>query len=147
MLRPVIYFIFLFLLVFTTGCEDININLKSKYYDDRLELMNNSTSSIVAYLSFAYPDTSLSSTSPAKNIYANSDQAAPGEKINFVRGGTWEHAFEEQIPGGKMIIFIIEESTFENTEWNSIVSNYDILKRYDLSLDDLKEMNWKIEYQ
>lgn len=36
--------------------------------------------------------------------------------------------------------------TSEGTLWNEVTENYLVLKRYDLSLNDLQMMDWKMTY-
>jgi len=36
--------------------------------------------------------------------------------------------------------------TLKNDSWENIRDNYKVPKRYDLSLDDLKNMDWTINY-
>ena len=44
-------------------------------------------------------------------------------------------------------VFIFDAEVVENTSWEDVARDYLVLKRYDLSLDDLKQLDWKITYQ
>jgi hypothetical protein len=43
-------------------------------------------------------------------------------------------------------IFIFEENVLATYTWEEVVDNYMVLKRYDLSLQDLQQLNWQISY-
>jgi len=45
-----------------------------------------------------------------------------------------------------MMVYVFDAHVIETTAWDSVKANYLVLKRYDLSLDDLKRMNWTITY-
>lgn len=45
-----------------------------------------------------------------------------------------------------LMIFIFDAQIIESTPWDIVKANYLVLKRYDLSLEDLQEMNWTITY-
>ena len=51
-----------------------------------------------------------------------------------------------QIPSDTLMIYIFDAEVLESVDWSVVVHNYMVLKRYDLSLDDLKKMNWTITY-
>ena len=42
--------------------------------------------------------------------------------------------------------FIYDACILETTPWDTIKAKYIVLKRYDLSLQDLQQMNWTITY-
>ena len=55
--------------------------------------------------------------------------------------------FEEiLVDDNKLIVFVFDADVIENYSWETIVENYMILKRYELSLEDLKNRHWIIEY-
>jgi hypothetical protein len=51
------------------------------------------------------------------------------------------------LPNDTMSVFIFHADTLEKYSWEVIRDEYKILKRYDLSLRDLKNMNYTITYQ
>lgn len=121
----------------------ISCHQTSKYYDYRLKLENKTGKTIMAYNSYNYPDTSLDPTIP-KGIEANNLITGPNGEITFVRGGTWETAFKDDIPSGKMMIFVLDKDQVDHQPWDSIRQNYAVLKRFDLTLDSLRAHNFKI---
>ena len=57
--------------------------------------------------------------------------------------GSWEGMFESH---DTLMIFIFDEATLKTVPWDTIRKNYMILKRYDLSLEDLVKMDWRVTY-
>ncbi|MFN8208940.1 MAG: hypothetical protein U0T82_16260 [Bacteroidales bacterium] len=43
-------------------------------------------------------------------------------------------------------VFIFDAQLLDSTPWDTVKAKYLVLKRYDLSLDDLNRMNWIINY-
>jgi hypothetical protein len=43
-------------------------------------------------------------------------------------------------------IYVFDTDTLNTYDWVKVKVGYKVLKRYDLSLDDLKQMNWTITY-
>jgi len=50
------------------------------------------------------------------------------------------------LKGGIYNLFLFDKQTVIEQPWDTIVKNNMILKRYDLSLEDLNSMNWTITY-
>jgi len=48
--------------------------------------------------------------------------------------------------GNKIMYFIYDYSLLNSTPWDTVIKNYMVLKRYDLSLEDIQNMNWTITY-
>jgi hypothetical protein len=115
---------------------------ESTYYDHRLKLYNNSEKTLYATYYQSFPDTALGQHSFS---YSPNRRINPGETFTLSRGGTWETAFKEQI-NEKLMIFVFDANVVENTPWDTIRKNYIILKRYDLSLEDLERLDWMVTY-
>jgi hypothetical protein len=113
------------------------------YYDFRLKVINKSNMTIYAEYTMSPIDTLLQYRQSPFNH--SPDKATPNRTISLGRGGSWENAFNE-VANQKLRIFIFDASIVDNTPWDTIKKNYMILKRYDLSLDDLDNMNWTITY-
>ena len=61
------------------------------------------------------------------------------------------HCFEvmfkdNEYYSGTHIVYVFDATVVENTSWEIVAGDYLVLKRYDLSLDDLKQLDWKITY-
>jgi len=50
------------------------------------------------------------------------------------------------IPSDTLMIFVFDGKVLKEKPWNEIFHNYLVLQRFDLSLSDLKKLNWTITY-
>lgn len=109
-------------------------------WDFRLKISNNSDKTIFFCDSYSYPDTSFD-----YNPFYSPEtfRINPGETRSDRIRNTWEGKFELM---DTLMIFIFDEETLKTVPWDTIQKKYMILKRYDLSLEDLQEMDWKITY-
>ncbi len=88
-----------------------------------------------------YPDTTLPDSKPALvNIPAlqNYSFYTPNRK-------TYEKAIEE-LAADTLSIYIFSKSVYEDTAWSDVRSGYQVLQRYDLSLENLKQLDFKVPY-
>jgi len=58
----------------------------------------------------------------------------------------WIYSLTYNGESGILHGFIFDKQTVIEQPWDSIVANNMVLKRYDLSLEDLNSMNWTITY-
>ena len=54
-----------------------------------------------------------------------------------------EKQFENYKP---LIVYVFDADVVENTSWEVVARDYLVLKRYDLTLEDLQRLDWKITY-
>ncbi len=127
--------ILLFILTTTVSCED-NHPFERVY---RFWVENKSDKPVYFLVSFTYPDTTIPDT------YNEIRQVSPGTKNPFDSDKKWEEVFKE-LPADTLSVFIFNSDTINNTTWEEIRSGYKILKRYDVSIDDLKNSSWIISY-
>jgi len=126
-----------------TNFHNCVIPMDKKY---RLYLNNNAEHSIGCYFALgdkygtAYPDTLL----PETKQYII-EEISPGDRYILDSGLEWEEVYSK-LPKDTMSVFIFHTDTLKNETWNSIRDNYKILKRYDLSLEDLQNNDWTISY-
>ena len=45
-----------------------------------------------------------------------------------------------------LMLYLFSRDTIEQVSWDRIVDEYLILRRYDLTLEDLEDINWTITY-
>ncbi len=113
--------------------------------DSTIILVNKTNKDILFDFSpYPYPDTTISESKPLSDIqqynlsllYANSskDLNAP-----------WLASFE--MDPRPIMLFFFSRDTFDQVPWEKIRSEYNILKRYDLSKSTLDSLNWTIEYK
>jgi len=124
----------------STKCKE---NFLSRQ-DDRLKIKNNSQENIYYDFSYDYPDTSIDHYYPRNdpNVYlvkSNSEK-------KYTSRAKWEAVFGSEIPSDTLLLFIFDSYVLETIPWDTVRKKYLILKRYDLSYDDLERMNWTITY-
>jgi hypothetical protein len=107
-----------------------------------MKITNNSNSAIYFNYSFAFPDTTLR---PEDNPVTSDDfyRIQSGETVTNPIMGRWESKFDIS---DTLMIFIFDETTLKIVPWDTVRKNYMILKRYDLSLEDLVRMDWRVTY-
>ncbi len=119
------------IILLSIGCE----KPVDKVYSIRIE--NKSNDTIRFYASYAYPDTSIVSEKPRL------DMAYPNDYSHIDSKKKWE----DVLPNNIISIFILGKDTVDTYNWEKIRSDYNILKRYDLSIEQLESMNWTVIYQ
>lgn len=113
-----------------------------KFY--RIIVINNSPNSIRVLLSDEYatnqyPDTNLAMSKPSLQ------KIATGNSGYFDSKTPWEENFNK-LPADTLSVIFIDNDIYENEPWDSVRAHYNILKRVDLSIIDLKALNYKIIY-
>jgi hypothetical protein len=69
----------------------------------------------------------------------------PGASYTFTSQVPYEKIFQ-QLPRDTMSIFFFDYETFSSLAWEEIRNNRKFLIRYELSLEDLKKLNWRVPY-
>lgn len=138
------YRFILFICLLLPGCKD---DWKIEGYHYSLNLLNNSSTDVYYFFEILYPDTTISENLSImvnnKNVYKlNSKDTKP-----FYTGYRvpWETQFMDA-SSDTLMFFILDANVVESNHWDSVKANYMILKRYDLSFDDLERMDWTIIY-
>lgn len=85
-----------------------------------------------------YPDTLL----PPKPEHILIE---PSYSWHYSSFNKWEDNFENS-PDDTLSIFFFHSDTLEAYSWEVIREEYKILKRYDLSLEDLQRLDFKVTY-
>lgn len=86
-----------------------------------------------------YPDTILPLSKPILiKINANAF-------FDILSKKEWDEVLKE-LPADTLSIFIFDAMVYEGTEWEEIRNDYKILKRYDLSIEDLERLNYTVTY-
>src|SRR5688572_20755122 len=124
-------------LICSNSCED--------FYAVTIE--NHSDQHIKFYVTmpwshFQYPDTLL----PAQEIHPI--ELLPSKSTHYytgLPGPPWEEIFK-RLPADTLSIYIFDADTLSAHPWNVIRSQYNILKRYDLSLQDLQSLDFVVMY-
>ena len=119
------------------------IALESCHHNDdgpsHFKIINASNRAIYYEFSYSYPDTSLNKIidTPKYNEYNISKINA--NDVGYVRVGVFGISQITQM-------FVFDAYVVENEPWDSILIHNKVLKRYQLSVSDLKERNWTIKF-
>ena len=133
-------YLFLSVLLICTGCPE-----SSGEPDSTLIIINNSNETIVHYDEVKAPgDTSL-----ATITYPQTAENTASAIINPHETVRQPDAFKEVLnenPNHVLMLYLFSRDTIELVSWERIVDEQLILKRYDLTLEDLEDMDWVIAY-
>ncbi len=132
-----------FCLLLSSSCGD-----KDKDCHKTISFNNSTLDSLYVVSSYHYPDTISFIGIPNPLLDPDFTLVLPNEVNSRVLWGSdcVESDFKHQIPSDTLIIYVFKSQILENIPWDTIKANYLVLKRYDLSLDDLNRMNWTITY-
>ncbi len=86
-----------------------------------------------------YPDTTLANVKPIFITVPPKQDRSAYLKVKY-------ELFFNEIPSDTLSVFVLHSDTLNKYTWGEVRDGYMILKRYDLSLEDLKSMNWTITY-
>ncbi|MDO5104977.1 hypothetical protein [Capnocytophaga sp.] len=106
-----------------------------------INVVNNEKYSIGGYFALGgkhgtfYPDTII----PLRKDYVTSEINSYESNIE------WGKIFK-QLPKDTLSIFIFHTDTLNKYPWKEVRNGYKILKRYDLSLQDIEKLNYKVPY-
>lgn len=103
-----------------------------------IKIINNTNSTLLFYESYNYPDTLITQNKPILMSISPKDYSHLDSKKD------WDEVLIS--PKDTISIFILSEDTVDKYDWSIIRNNYNILKRYDLSFDDLEKQSWTLIY-
>lgn len=139
-------------LLFTSfsSCGDKDPKYCDGGWDTRLKIVNNSANGIYVMHSAAYPDTN--------SYYSYKNDAISKYGVGYVNANstniqgercTWDDYFRDNVKSDTLMVFLIlDEGQGDafHLDIQKLIEKHTVLKRYDLSLDDLQKMNWTITY-
>ncbi len=131
-------------LMMSSTCE----NDKKDKCHKIIKMVNQSDKAIYAEYTFGYPDTTYFKYEPNPTLSPEVHKVSPGETntIALWSRSCWKDKFDAYIPSDTLMIYVFDAEVLETTPWDTVVSNYMVLRRYDLSLQDLKNIDWTITY-
>jgi len=138
--------VFLFIAyLFLSFCGCIRKETANCHFN--IHVKNNTNKSIYIDGSFNYPDTNLQSyTDPSPALAGEYYKVKPSETTNLYQRSCYEEVFKTRIPSDTIMVYIFDAQTLVTTPWETVKKNNLYLKRYDLSLQDLRNLNWRINY-
>jgi hypothetical protein len=108
-------------------------------HDSKFLIRNTSDSSVYFAFSYSYPDTSLSRINSVPHYNGNMWQKLLAHEGKYETTGVFDL-------NPTTFVFIFDAHTIETTPWDTIVKHYNILKRYQLTKDDMEKLDWVITY-
>lgn len=122
---------------FVAGCEDKTPIFVESVYGMRV--YNNSDKLVNCFYQNNYPDALLPQNRPPLAGIRPNDFTFLDSKEK------WEKVFKKS-PRDTLSFFILSVDTLQKYSWQIIRQQNKILKRYDLSLQDLENKGYKINY-
>jgi hypothetical protein len=108
----------------------------------RLFVSNNSNDTIEVVSQISFPDTSLIenlSGLPHAEVLPNSEEKV----VQFIGWENWIKRFNTY---ETLTLIIYSGDTLRKYPFSQIQNDYNILKRYELSIEQLRSLDWKITY-
>ena len=116
---------------------------KDKSYTIRVENKTTKAIQVTAgypgFGMYSYPDTTLPASKPSLTYVEVNDY---NYLINRFK---WDQEILK-LPNDTLSIFVFSADTIKAYKWSEIKAGYKVLKRYDLSLQDLEKSNWTVTY-
>ncbi|MFQ3579873.1 MAG: hypothetical protein SNJ71_07020 [Bacteroidales bacterium] len=110
-----------------------------------INFVNNSEIELYVISSIFYPDTNSYKTAfpdPTLNKYYY--KVEPNSTSN--RAIRYRTCIEAKLSMDTLMIYVFEAKVLETIPWDTVKAKNLVLKRYDVSIDDIKRMNWTITY-
>ncbi len=113
-----------------------------------ITVVNKTNKTIYVDASESYPVTDFTKliVDPLFNPQTTKVEANASSKNVLPTYGNCYEAMFPNIKSGIMMVFVFDGPTLETQGWAYIKANNLVLKRYDLTLKDLEDMNWTITY-
>lgn len=109
-----------------------------------LNVKNNTSDTVIFVTQYNYPDTTL--INYRSNYEIDATTVNPYSKSLFYDFLGWEKYIIERNPNETLIIVVYSLDTMQKYSFQQIQSDYNILKRYDLNVNQLKAMSWTVTY-
>lgn len=131
------------ILLLVSACPDKDMDIE--FIDSSITIQNNTDKKLLRYFDFYnYPDTNLAIDNPFSDSKQKELALVPPQSFAEQKEA-WIKYFE-QTNTIKLMLFLLDYETVESIKWDTIRKKYIVLKRYDLTKDDLDSMNWTITY-
>ena len=61
-------------------------------------------------------------------------------------GICFENGFKDEYFSDTVYVYVFDAAVVDTTPWEIVAKDYLVLKRYDLSLEDLQRLDWQVTY-
>lgn len=115
---------------------------------ETITFINQSETELYVTSSTEYPDTMNFAFQPNPTLDSINKKVQSLEINDHVLWGRGclELVFKDRIASDTLMIYVFDSQVLESMPWDTVISQHLILKRYDLSLDDLGRLDWTITY-
>ena len=93
-----------------------------------------------------YPDTLYIAHGPSPSPAFEKVQVDETNTRALARRSCMELVYKDLIPSDTLMIYVFDAHVIESTPWTTVIDDDLVLKRYDLSLQDLRTLHWTITY-
>jgi hypothetical protein len=119
-------------------------------FDDRLTILNKSSQTIFYELSQTgvikkYPI--VMDSNNRDTLWNRTPYVKPGDSSSIVLNDNWEKYIYHEYKDSVMTIYIFDEHLLKKISPDSLISNQIYTKKYRYKVDDLKKLNWHIEFK
>ena len=113
-----------------------------------ITFINNTADKLYVAPSGNYPDTISFAGMPNPILDPNFSKVEANESNSQAlwKRDCLEYLFEDLIPSDTLMVYVFDADVLETTPWETVISDNLILKRYDLTLEDLQNSDWTISY-
>ena len=107
--------------------------------------INNSDMPLYVLGDSNYPDTIsfLHSGGFIKELKVNTKSSS---NYPLERRSCYESLFDSEFSSGIFMVYVFNADTVDLNDWSYITNNYKVLRRYELTIENLQMMNWTITY-
>ncbi|MCQ2282039.1 MAG: hypothetical protein MJZ99_05390 [Bacteroidales bacterium] len=110
----------------------------------RISFYNGSAYNVFVAKSYDYPDTSLWHTQNVMTLGWNLEVGAHNYNNEaLISRGSYESKF---ISMDTLIVFVFNSDTLSSRGWDYVKDHNNVTQRYDLSLSNLRNLNWRIAF-
>jgi hypothetical protein len=110
----------------------------------KIRIQNDSDIPIYTFLSYDYPDTGFNFQRPAFDRLSN--HTLP-HQTSYIRDESECIESKMYYNGAeKLTVFVFDEKLIDTTPWSQIRQNYQLLKRYTYTKEELQALNFELVY-
>jgi FPC/CPF motif-containing protein YcgG len=109
-----------------------------------ITLNNQSDKRVYLVVTYDYPDTSMNFQNPR---YHSDLYQIAAKSNDWIKSGPCIESNINNSPGKKISLFIFDAELVDATPWNQVRQNYQVLKRMDLTAEEIDNAHYSIDFQ
>lgn len=139
-MKKLTFILLVFVIIITTGCPE---NFGEP--DSRIIIVNKTKEKTSYFYRINDKKDTLLENFPFPLTLENTKSRTIQPQNQDTLIGPFRTVLDEN-PENMLYLYLFSSAVIDTVPWDSIVMNYQILHRYDLTLSDLEAMNWIVEY-